>query len=103
MISLSLEYWKVTTGKDKVALAEESEIWNVFYDKDSPRTRTLDNYLNINKVPKKQPRVQDVIATAHFVLRPTSSLLSQQPHSITLRTIVEKSLQQLYALVANKK
>ena len=103
VMSLSLEYWRITTGKDKIALAEESGIWNVFYDKDSPRTRTLDNYLNINKVPKKQPRVQDVIATAHFVLRPTSSLLSQQPHSIALRTIVEKNLQQLYTLVATKK
>lgn len=68
LMSSSLEVWEEQSGKGKLELAEESEIWRVNLDQGSYKTRTLDKYLQIRSLPKK-PRVKDVIDTVSFVLK----------------------------------
>ncbi len=68
LMFLSLRYWNQTTQKSKLDLAEESQIWNIYFDANgSPRTRTFDRYLKISTLPKK-PRWRDVLQTAYYVL-----------------------------------
>lgn len=68
LMSKSLEVWEQNTGKGKLELAEESEIWRVSLDQGSYKTRTLDKYLQIRSLPKK-PRTKDVIDTVDFILQ----------------------------------
>ena len=64
-----VKYWSYTTGLSKVDLAQESGLWNVYFDaKGTARTRTLDRYLKVNLLPKN-PRWSSVLQTAYFVLR----------------------------------
>jgi len=64
----ALACWEHDLGKNKLDLADESKIWQVYIDKSTPTTRTLDKYLNIESCPKN-PRCQRVIDTAEFVLK----------------------------------
>lgn len=66
-MSLSINYWKTTTGKTKIDLAEESGIWKVHLDKSTFRAKTLDRYLSLETLPKI-PRWKEVLATAKYVL-----------------------------------
>lgn len=67
IMNQSLEYWEASTGKTKIELAEESEIWKVNIDGGTLKTRTLDRYLKMDSLPKK-PRVWEVLRTANFVI-----------------------------------
>jgi FixJ family two-component response regulator len=68
VMALSLQYWRQTTRKGKVDLAEESGIWTASLEHGgSYRTRTLDRYLRLQTLPPN-PRFSDVMDTAHFVL-----------------------------------
>ena len=64
----SLNTWKDITGKSKVDLAEASEIWKVYLDQDVFKTRTLDKYLKLEKLPQN-PKWNKVIDTAQFVIK----------------------------------
>ena len=64
----ALACWEHDLAKSKLDLAEDSKIWQVYIDKSTPTTRTLDKYLNIDSCPKN-PRYQRVIDTAEFVLK----------------------------------
>ncbi|MBU2646401.1 cyclic nucleotide-binding domain-containing protein [bacterium] len=67
--SLALRYWMQTTGKTKIELAQESDIWTASIDQyGTYSTRTLDRYLNINKLPQN-PRWQNVLRTGYFTLQ----------------------------------
>lgn len=66
-MSLSIDYWKIATGKTKIELAEESGIWKVHLDKSTFRAKTMDRYLSLDTLPKK-PRWKEVLATAEYVL-----------------------------------
>ncbi|MDH5612675.1 MAG: PAS domain S-box protein [Gammaproteobacteria bacterium] len=68
----ALACWEHDLGKNKLDLADESKIWQVYIDKSTPTTRTLDKYLNIESCPKN-PRCQRVIDTAEFVLKKMGS------------------------------
>ena len=68
VMQISLTAWKQLTGQEKHHLAEESGLWSAYLDKGSLQTRTLDKYLNIEKLPKK-PRTQVVLQTGLFVLQ----------------------------------
>ena len=72
----ALACWEHDLGRNKLDLAEESKIWQVYIDKSTPTTRTLDKYLNIDSCPKN-PRSQRVIDTAEFVLREMGSKTSE--------------------------
>ncbi|RMG29660.1 MAG: hybrid sensor histidine kinase/response regulator [Gammaproteobacteria bacterium] len=67
-MQLALAAWKRHTGRTKVDLAEESGIWNVYIDKSTPMTRTLDKYLSLDRLPRR-PRWRRVLQTIEFVLR----------------------------------
>lgn len=71
VMALALQYWRQTTRKGKVDLAEESGIWTATLEHGgSYRTRTLDRYLRLQTLPPN-PRFTDVMDTAHFVLSQT--------------------------------
>lgn len=62
-----LEYWQASTQTDHIELAERSGLWVINIDGGRLRTRTMDKYLNISKIPKI-PRWRQVVKTAHFIL-----------------------------------
>ncbi|MGK0289554.1 MAG: two-component system sensor histidine kinase ChiS, partial [bacterium] len=66
-MSLALTIWEKSTGKTKIEFAEESEIWKVYLDQGTFKTRTLDKYLNLKSLPKK-PRWREVVRSAHYIL-----------------------------------
>lgn len=68
LMTSALACWTEVTGLDKVALAEKSGIWKTYLDVSTFKTRTLDKYLNLEKLPKN-PRWKDVLKTADFVIR----------------------------------
>lgn len=68
----SLECWNESTGEDKLSLAEKSGIWRTYLDGNTYKTRTLDKYLDQEKLPKN-PRWKDVLKTADFVLHNSRS------------------------------
>lgn len=63
---LALRLWEKHTGKTKTELAELSNIWRVYIDGGSLKTRTLDKYLNEKTLPKR-PRWRSVLKTIDYV------------------------------------
>ncbi len=84
----ALSCWEHDLGKTKMELAEDSRIWQVYIDKSTPTTRTLDKYLHADKCPKN-PRCQRVIDTAEFVLKQLGN------RSTTHQKQLESALQSL--------
>ncbi|AKS41491.1 tetratricopeptide repeat protein [Wenzhouxiangella marina] len=62
-----LETWERETGSSRVELAEQSGIWRVTIDEGRLRTRAMDRYLQLAKLPR-QPRWREVLRTAYFIL-----------------------------------
>jgi two-component system sensor histidine kinase ChiS len=83
----ALACWEHDLGKNKLDLAEESKIWQVYIDKSTPTTRTLDKYLNVDSCPKN-PRCQRVIDTAEFVLRKMDSKAT--PEKTRLQAVLDE-------------
>ncbi|MCP4297654.1 MAG: response regulator, partial [Proteobacteria bacterium] len=73
----SVAYWELQDGKTKVDLAEVSNIWRVYLDVGTYRTRTLDKYLRVETLPKR-PKWKDIIKTAIFVLTQAPSFDPQK-------------------------
>lgn len=89
---LSLRYWIQTTGKTKVALAEESRIWTAALDKHGTwTTRTLDRYLILDRIPKK-PRWRNVLRTAYYTLQNCPDTASHLKFSLETKTTQLESL-----------
>lgn len=59
--------WEKTTQTNRVELADRSKIWKVSIDDGRLRTRSLDKYLSLDKLPR-QPRWRSVVQTCHYVL-----------------------------------
>lgn len=59
--------WGTATGNTNIELAEQSKIWTVVIDEGRLRTRTLERYLDINKLPKS-PRWRQVVRTCRYIL-----------------------------------
>ncbi|MCP4346757.1 MAG: response regulator [Desulfobacterales bacterium] len=68
VLTMALRYWEQSTGKTKIELAEESRIWTVSNEKNGPRTRTLDKYLKLSRLPENI-RINNVLNTVYFVLK----------------------------------
>ena len=69
LMNRTIHYWVESTGRTKADLAEESEIWRVYPDRNGwRRTQTLDKYLDIHTLPKS-PRITQVLQTAYYVLK----------------------------------
>lgn len=63
----TLALWEKSTQTDRIELAEKSGIWKVSIDDGRLRTRSLDKYIDINKIPQN-PRWRNVVKTSHYVL-----------------------------------
>lgn len=91
VINKALDCWQQGTGKSKVDLAEESQVWSVYLERSgSFSTRTLDKYFALSSLPKR-PRWRQVITTGLFVLNATKP---SNPYHAPLKKSVEH-LQQL--------
>ncbi|MEN1727647.1 MAG: tetratricopeptide repeat protein [Pseudomonadota bacterium] len=70
LVSLMLaavETWEDSTGQTRIELAEQSGIWLVAIDDGRLRTRTLDRYLSVQRLPSR-PRWRQVVRTCRYVL-----------------------------------
>jgi len=68
VMNAAVECWIEATGLSKGELAAQSNLWNVYMERDGYlRTQTLDRYLNEETLPRRL-RWQQVIGTAEFVL-----------------------------------
>lgn len=67
LMNLSLNLWQQQTQLGKVELAEQSGIWKVTIDDGRLRTRALERYLKLERLPK-HPRWREVLRTGYFVL-----------------------------------
>jgi len=85
VMNLCIGAWAGATGKDKLALAEESGIWTVTAETTGTyRTRTLDRYLKVNSLPKN-PRWRNVLQTGYFVRQ---FLAPDSPHGQQLEGLL---------------
>lgn len=63
----AISIWESHTNTNRVELAEKSKIWTVSIDNGTLRTRSLDKYLSLDKIPQN-PRWRNVAGTCHFIL-----------------------------------
>ncbi|MEM7705210.1 MAG: tetratricopeptide repeat protein [Pseudomonadota bacterium] len=59
--------WEAVTGDDRIALAEQSSIWQVAIDDGRVRTRTMEKYLSLQRLPQR-PRWRQVVRTCRYIL-----------------------------------
>ncbi len=96
VMALSLRYWIQTTRTTKLELAEQSGLWRAAADKEGTwRTRTLNRYLQVSKLPKN-PRWRQVLQTAYYTLQQCPNQAPQ------LRTELESKLKNLERLLQTK-
>lgn len=67
LMQSALDAWEESTGKSKLDLAEQSGIWRLSIDDGRLRTRSLDRYFSVSKLPAN-PRWRQVLRTVHFVM-----------------------------------
>lgn len=87
-------YWQKVTGETIIELAEKSRIWSVSIDNGRLRTRSMNRYLSIDKLPSN-PRWRQVARTAYFVL-------SKVSHDSEAKNALEKSVARLQDIVETK-
>ncbi len=87
-------YWQKVTGESIIELAEKSRIWSVSIDNGRLRTRSMNRYLSIDKLPSN-PRWRQVARTAYFVL-------SKVAHDPEAKIALEKSVTRLQDIVEAK-
>lgn len=63
----ALEIWEKNTGTNRVEFAEKSKLWTVSVDNGTLRTRSLDKYMRLDKLPQN-PRWRQVANSCHFIL-----------------------------------
>lgn len=67
LMLVATEAWERSTGHSRIELAERSRIWTVNVDDGRLRTRAMERYFSLAKLPRN-PRWRDVLRTAYFVL-----------------------------------
>ncbi|OFE13683.1 hypothetical protein PHACT_11515 [Pseudohongiella acticola] len=87
-------YWQKVTGESIIDLAEKSRIWSVSIDNGRLRTRSMNRYLSLDKLPSN-PRWRQVARTAYFVLSKVSS-------DEEARKALESSVARLQEIVEQK-
>ena len=73
-----IETWQNSTASDSIDLAEKSGLWLVDIDSGRLRTRTMDRYTDIKKIPDI-PRWRQVVKTAHYILSNCKLNIQQTP------------------------
>ncbi|MEX1197974.1 MAG: 7TM diverse intracellular signaling domain-containing protein [Pseudohongiellaceae bacterium] len=87
-------YWQKVTGESVIDLAEKSRIWSVSVDNGRLRTRSMNRYLSLEKLPSN-PRWRQVARTAYFVL-------SKVSHDPEARDALEQSVARLQEIVEER-
>ena len=87
-------YWQKITGESIIDLAEKSRIWSVSVDNGRLRTRSMNRYLSLEKLPSN-PRWRQVARTAYFVL-------SKVNHDEEARDALETSVGRLQEIVEQR-
>jgi two-component system, sensor histidine kinase LadS len=87
-------YWQKVTGESIIDLAEKSRIWSVSIDNGRLRTRSMNRYLSLDKLPSN-PRWRQVARTAYFVL-------SKVSHDEEARMALESSVSRLQEIVEQR-
>lgn len=87
----TVNLWEKATQSDRIELAEKSRIWRVSIDEGRLRTRSLDKYLSIQKIPQN-PRWRNVVKTSHYVLAECELLHAD-------RALLEKKLEHVMSLI----
>jgi two-component system, sensor histidine kinase LadS len=87
-------YWQKITGESIIDLAEKSRIWSVSVDNGRLRTRSMNRYLSLEKLPAN-PRWRQVARTAYFVL-------SKVNHDEEARDALETSVGRLQEIVEQR-
>lgn len=87
-------YWQKVTGESVIDLAEKSRIWSVSVDNGRLRTRSMNRYLSLDKLPSN-PRWRQVARTAYFVL-------SKVSHDPEARDALEQSVARLQEIVEER-
>jgi len=87
-------YWQKITGESIIELAEKSRIWTISIDNGRLRTRSMNRYLALDKLPEN-PSWRQVARTAYFVL----SKVSQDQEA---KLALEKGVTQLQDIVEAK-
>jgi len=87
-------YWQKVTGESIIDLAEKSRIWSVSVDNGRLRTRSMNRYLSLDKLPAN-PRWRQVARTAYFVI-------SKVSHDEEARNALEASVGRLQELVEER-
>ena len=90
----TLAIWEKSTQTDRIELAEKSGIWKVSIDDGRLRTRSLDKYIDINKIPQN-PRWRNVVKTSHYVLAECSIESQEREH-------LEHKLDRIMALIKER-
>ncbi len=90
-----IEYWEANSQKTVIDLAEESQLWSITVDEGRLRARTIEKYLDVNKLPKK-PRWRTVVQAAYYVLR-------RYPAPTRFKLQLESDLASLLAMVRQQK
>ena len=67
LLQYCVEIWQRITHRNVIDLAEESRIWRVSIDNGRLRARSMERYLDIDKLPKN-PRWREVTRTAYYLL-----------------------------------
>lgn len=62
-----VEIWEQASGETRIELAEKSRAWQVTVDNGRLRTRTMDRYCDLKKLPKV-PRWRQVVRTCRYIL-----------------------------------
>ena len=65
-LCFALSVWEKVSGKNKIALAEESGLWRVTNDSGTLKTRTLDKYLKVEMLPQN-PRYKLIAKTLRYI------------------------------------
>ncbi len=79
----TLSIWQKTTNTNHIEFAEKSQLWKVSIDNGNLRTRSLEKYLEIDRLPKN-PRWRNVVKTCHFMLT-LDSLVSDDRFLLELK------------------
>lgn len=87
-------YWQKVTGETIIDLAEKSRIWSVSIDNGRLRTRSMNRYLSLDKLPSN-PRWRQVARTAYFVL-------SKVSHDPEAKSALDISVNRLQKIVETK-
>jgi hypothetical protein len=93
----AITIWEKTTNTSHIELAEQSKIWTVSIDNGTLRTRSLEKYLSLEKIPQN-PRWRNVVQTGHFILSQDNLHTSDRK---TMETHLEYIMEEVRAFSLN--